>query len=474
MTAIKHIAVLDIGKTNAKVVVLDCSTGTEVAAARIANKVLPGPLYPHFDVESLWAFVLDALRSFAHTPGYDAISITAHGAALALLDAEGGLALPILDYEHVYPDAVQQAYDRLRPGFAETFSPRLSGGLNAGAQLHFQRSMYPEDFSRVRTILTYPQYWAYRLSGVAANEVTSLGCHTDLWRPSEGKYSALVDTLDIRDRMAPIRSAFDVLGPVLPAVADKIGLRSQVPVFCGIHDSNATLLPHLMGVEPPFAVVSTGTWVVCFAVGGDLAALDPRRDTLANVDAHGRAVPSARFMGGREFEILVSQLGPFDQTGAQAAIGGVIAKRVMLLPNLAEGSGPFANRQGGWINDEGATAGERWAAACLYLALMTQTCLDLVGAAGPCVVEGPFALNDVFLSVLASLLGREVIALPGLTGTSQGAALLCGGNAAAQAAPAGAVAPLAVDLTAYSQEWRQRIGLPQMADSHRQRAATPT
>ena len=41
-------------------------------------------------------------------------------------------------------------------------------------------------------------------------------------------------------------------------------------------------------------MVSTGTWVVLFAVGGDLDHLDPARDTLANVDALGRAVPSAR------------------------------------------------------------------------------------------------------------------------------------------------------------------------------------
>ncbi|MCE3590562.1 hypothetical protein LXJ59_28655, partial [Escherichia coli] len=68
--------------------------------------------------------------------------------------------------------------------------------------------------------------------------------------------------------------------------------------FCGIHDSNASLLPHLMTRSSPFSVVSTGTWVVLFAVGGQLDKLDQARDTLANVDAYGKAVPSARFMGG--------------------------------------------------------------------------------------------------------------------------------------------------------------------------------
>ncbi|MGO7374186.1 hypothetical protein ACCT04_36400, partial [Rhizobium ruizarguesonis] len=44
----------------------------------------------------------------------------------------------------------------------------------------------------------------------------------------------------------------------------------------------------------------------------------------ANVDAYGRAVPSSRFMGGREFEILSSEIGPVDENVTQAAIGPVI------------------------------------------------------------------------------------------------------------------------------------------------------
>jgi sugar (pentulose or hexulose) kinase len=63
---------------------------------------------------------------------------------------------------------------------------------------------------------------------------------------------------------------------------------------------------------------------------------------------------------------------------------------------------------------------------CLYLALMTEACLNLIGAKGPVIVEGPFALNDTYLAVLAALTTRKVIALPGSTGTSQGASLLTG------------------------------------------------
>jgi sugar (pentulose or hexulose) kinase len=199
-----------------------------------------------------------------------------------------------------------------------------------------------------------------------------------------------------------------------------------VPVYCGIHDSNASLLPHLVHREAPFAVVSTGTWVINFGVGGDLDHLDAKRDALANVDAYGRAVPSSRFMGGREFEILSAEIGPVDEKAAQAAIGPVIEKGLMLLPNIAPGSGPFPGKTSRWIGAEEASREELHAAACLYLALMTDACLGLIGAKGPVIVEGPFALNETYLKLLAALAGRAVLALPGSTGTSQGAALLTG------------------------------------------------
>jgi sugar (pentulose or hexulose) kinase len=425
-TSYRRIAVLDIGKTNAKVVVLDSETGAEIAVLKRPNVTIKTGLYPHYDVEALWSFALDALKSLAREPGFDAISITTHGASAALLARDGALAMPVIDYEHEYPQDIRDAYTRLRPSFDETFSPRLAMGLNVGAQLHYQKSAFPEEFAKVATILTYAQYWTARLTGVAANELTSLGCHTDLWNPRAGRYSSLVDRLAIGDLMAPIRSAFDALGPVLPDIAAELRLAAPVPVYCGIHDSNASLLPHLVHRAAPFAVVSTGTWVINFGVGGDLAHLDPKRDALANVDAYGRAVPSSRFMGGREFEILSAEIGPVDEKDAQAAIGPVIDKGMMLLPNIAPGSGPFPGKARRWIGAEEVSSEERSAAACLYLALMTDACLGLIGAKGPVIVEGPFALNETYLQLLAALTSREVMALPGSTGTSQGAALLTG------------------------------------------------
>jgi sugar (pentulose or hexulose) kinase len=413
--------VLDIGKTNVKVAAHDLATGTDVAVTRTPNRVVTGEPYPHFDVEAIWRFFLAGLADLARRHPIEAISITTHGAAAALVDAGGHLALPVLDYEHDGPAALGAAYGAARPRFPETFSPRLPLGLNLGAQLFWQQEMFPDAFGRVATILTYPQYWAYRLTGVAATERTSLGCHTDLWAPAAGRFSTLVTSRGWDRLLAPPRSAFDALGPVTAAVAAATGLPATTPVFCGLHDSNASLLPHLSRAAP-FAVVSTGTWVIVFAVGARLDRLDERRDTLANVDAYGRPVPSGRFMGGREFELLA---GTAPAAATEADARRMAEAAILPSPGWAGATGPFPNVRPRWPVDPATlSSGERTAAASLYLALMTETVLDLTAAAGPIVIEGPFGGNAVFTAALAGLTGRPVQVASGSTGTTAGAALL--------------------------------------------------
>jgi sugar (pentulose or hexulose) kinase len=455
MGGIGHVAVIDIGKTNAKVALVDMENLTEVAVRKMANSVRTNGPYPHHDVERLWDFILDSLAALNGERPVDAISVTTHGATAALLGADGSLALPVLDYEHDGPDVLGNDYNTVRPPFDETGSPRLPAGLNAGAQLFWQQRKFSDDFARVASILMYPQYWSFRLTGVAASEVTSLGCHTDLWNPAAAEFSGLVDHMGWRALMAPVRRASDRLGRVLPEIARRTGLGPKTPVLCGIHDSNASLLPHVLSRKPPFAVVSTGTWVVAMAIGGTAGNLDPTRDTLINVNALGDPVASARFMGGREYSILTAGLkaNPTD-----ADIAAVLLERILLLPSVQPGSGPFPGHEAQWICGRELSGGERGAVASFYLAMMTATCLGLVEAGGVTVVEGPFAGNELYCRMLATATGRDVVANIGAsTGTSIGAALLAADARSGPAqdgrvhrCPAGAWAD-------YSQAWQAAV-----------------
>jgi len=459
MTGPRVAGVIDIGKTNAKFALVDLASRTEIAMRRTPNTVVRDGLYPHFDIDGLWEFLTGAIAELNRETPIDALSVTTHGASAALLDGTGALALPALDYEYAGPDELAAEYDAARPLFAESFTPRLPIGLNLGAQLFWQSRRFPEAFARTQAIVTYPQYWSYRLSGVVAAEITSLGCHTDLWNFQTDLYSSLVLKQGWIDKMPEVRPAGDVLGLVVPELAKRLGLAKPVPVHCGIHDSNASLLPHLIEREPPFAVVSTGTWVIVCAPGAELSGLDPARDCLANIDAFGRPVASARFMGGREFAELCPGDPPVPTLEQMAR---VLDEQIFLLPSVVEGSGPYPRRHARWTRaQEGLDPATRYTVVSFYLALMTAECLELADADGEIVVEGPFASNSTYLQMLAAATGRDVIAMrTSATGTSIGAALLVLDHPAPRADTGDRIVPppaLADKMVWYTGQWREIV-----------------
>ena len=442
----KQVAVLDIGKTNVKVALVDLPARSEVAVRTMPNRVVADGPWPHFDVEGIWGFVLESLADLQAAHRIDGIAVTTHGACAALLDAGGALAAPVMDYEH--PIDRRAAYDALRPPFALTGSPALPLGLNLGAQLHWQITEDPGLRDRIAQVVTWPQFWGFRLTGRTACDVCSLGCHTDLWNPFAGTLSPLAARLGIANRIAPPRRPGEVLGTLAHDLARRLGL-GEVPVLVGIHDSNASLVPHLTDRAPPFAVVSTGTWVVAMAMGGAPVTLDPARDTLVNVNAGGKPVPSARFMGGREFEMLREGRAG----GATSAdVARVLAGGAMLLPSVRPDSGPFTGRAMRWTVEPSDDRAHEVAAG-FYLALMTAECLSLIGAKGETVVEGPFAANPWYCAMLEAATGRAVVAAEGRTGTAIGAAMLFAPGAVRPVAHAARQTP-DPGMAAYAARWR--------------------
>src|SRR6185369_15642498 len=115
-----------------------------------------------------------------------------------------------LDYEQALPDDVLAAYRGERDPFAVTGSPALPDGLNFGAQLFWTDRLHPE--SRSATLVPWAQYWAWFLTGNAVSEVTSLGCHSDLWCPELADFAPMARRLGWADRFAPVVRAADTIG----------------------------------------------------------------------------------------------------------------------------------------------------------------------------------------------------------------------------------------------------------------------
>ena len=193
-------------------------------------------------------------------------------------------------------------------------------------------------------------------------------------------------------------------------------------MFTGIHDSNASLVPHLVTQKPPFTVVSTGTWFIVMAPGGSVTELDAGRDTLLNVSATGQSVPSSRFMGGRERELLA-----FSKTPSQQSMDKLLSDHsnpVMLMPSVVQGTGPYPKAETRWLGTDSDNDALRNCSTTLYMAMMTIECMKLIGAEGSIFIEGPLSDDQQYAQILAAVTGREVMISAAQTGTSIGAAMM--------------------------------------------------
>lgn len=459
--------VLDVGKTASKLS-LWSTDGVQLARRTRANEPREHNGHHVLDVFAIEDWAVETLREFAGMSPIGAIIPVGHGAAAAVV-RDGKLAFAPLDYECTLPGPVAEAYSLLRDSFERTGSPRLPAGLNLGAQLFFAQQVYPEAFTAGSTIMTWPQYWAYRMCGTAATEVSSLGCHTDLWDPHTRQYSSMARRTGLASLFAPLRHAGDVLGRLTGAWQERTGITGDVQVYCGLHDSNAALLaargfPEI--AEGDASILTTGTWFVAMRSASSVSAffelaMSERRDCLVNVDVAGNPVPSARFMGGREIELLTKQdVHRLDDKTQQRALieklPAAIALDSMVLPSFVTDSGPFPQRCGQWVN-EPEDSDVRRAAIALYAALMSDTLLNQIGSRNRLVVEGRFAEADVIVRILAGLRPSQQIFTSHAHNDVSFGALRLVNPRLEPADPLFGVAAVAMDLSDYRSRWRKRI-----------------
>jgi sugar (pentulose or hexulose) kinase len=346
----------------------------------------------------------------------------------------------------------------------------LPDGLNAARPLFWMQQRHPKAWARTRVLLPYPQYWAWWLSGVAASEVSSLGCHTQLWRPVEQRFSDLAQRLGWAGLFAPMKPAGHVLGPVRADLAQQLGLPLNCDVHVGVHDSNACLARYLgdeQSSDAGMTLVSTGTWVVVMAPGASAQALDAARDMLANVSVRGEVVPTARFMGGRELAALCAGAPP--DLASPEALAELMAREVQAWPSFAQQGGPFIGRAGGVtargdaIDTASLSPPQRATLAALYCAQVTALLLQRLGGPDAVVLEGPFADNPVYTQCLAALRPAQAlhVSTDTVEGTARGAWMLTRSGAVRPSAPqmrrieAGADA---ATLRTHHQRWLAGLG----------------
>jgi len=418
------LAVFDIGKTNKKFSVFTerlervFSTTARIPEVRIGDLLCD-------DAEAIVRWASSVLAGWRGR--LSAVSVTTHGATLALLDARGELVLPVISYNHEVGEEVRRGfYERFGSPedlYMRTGTPPLGQLLNAGIQLYWISTAFPDRYQRARRVLFLPQYVTYALSGLEAAELTSIGCHTYLWDLVDGGWSSVAEGLGVPNLSPPLRSVWEPLGKLDGAVLTP-----------GIHDSNAALLPYLIAERGEFVLASTGTWCVLMYPGAPFAPRreDVYRDVLYYIDAFGRPVKAGRFKCGFEFEHYVAEIR--ERSGIEPlrieldrrlAADVIREAAAFYVPTLSPGTGPFPRSRGRLVGDPGDPVRAYY---YLNLSLAVQTWYVvglLTGGRGVRVyVQGGFARNDVYLAYLATLArGCEIVRAENPEATSVGAAL---------------------------------------------------
>jgi sugar (pentulose or hexulose) kinase len=433
------IAVIDIGMTNKKISVYGRDLGLLESLSRRFEPLEVGGIQAH-DLEGMEEWFLDALADLGRRHRIEAIAVSAHGATMVAVGADGRPCAPCVFYTHQPDEGFEDVFRALAGDPLDlqesTGTAPFGALLNMAKGILFLREAFPEGFAKAQRLLFLPQYWGFRLSGQAAPEVTSLGCHSYLWDWRKGAYSALARELGLERLLPgePMRP-WDRLGPITGSVAARTGLDPGTIVAAGIHDSNASLLLHLVKEEGDFILNSTGTWCVAMHPQEDYGFRPGElgKGVFFLRSAFGRPMKTAIFPGGMEFDawsrIMAGGAGRILPEAPEEAYREVVERReAFILPGLIGDSGLFPRSraalvQGGiryaYADIASGTARPSLlgdpalarAALDLSLAIQTLAATEAAGAGRGCVLrtDGGFSANRGYNAILAAVTGSAYL-----------------------------------------------------------------
>ena len=249
---------VDIGGTGAKCVAFR-DDGEQLALSYIEYPNPPGKvnLEPEVLASSVLHVIRECVEALPDRSEVAAITVSSFGESFVPVDREGKALSDIIMY---FADSSSGEFDN------------LVAKVGAEKFMKIARTMPDASYSLAKmlyTVRTAPRpvwkflliagYICYRLCGVAATDV-SLACRTLLYDVEQGCWSReLLDAAELSvDQMPEVYETGSDLGPLLPRVAEKLGLSASVRVVIGAHDQIVNALA--CGVrEPGDAMDGTGT-----------------------------------------------------------------------------------------------------------------------------------------------------------------------------------------------------------------------
>lgn len=296
-------AVFDIGKTNKKAFLIDEAYRIEWEQSVSLPEAVDedGDTCENLDALSRWiAECWQQMLSVDDTL-VKGLNFSAYGASFVLIGPEGKPLTPLYNYLKPYPEHLSaQFYETY--GGEETLALRLAspilGSLNSGMQLYRFKHQRAQLFDQVSYCLHLPQYLSYLFGGEPCTDITSIGCHTNLWDFGTQQYHHWVEAEGILPKLPALRPC----GSTTPL--------EHIAVGTGLHDSSSALIPYLIHFNEPFVLLSTGTWNIALNPFNDtpLSFEELQHDCLSYLSYEGRPIKAARLFAGNFHEQQTQQI----------------------------------------------------------------------------------------------------------------------------------------------------------------------
>lgn len=292
-------AIFDIGKTNKKLFLFDADYRIVFEQSENFDEVLDQDGDPCEDLLQLSVWVKNSFELVCQLPDFEvtAVNFSAYGASFVHLDRFGKPLTPLYNYLKSYPEPLLDKFYGQYGGqeaFAlKTASPVL-GSLNSGMQLYRLKEQQPLVFHQIHHSLHLPQYLSFLIGGQYFSDISSVGCHTNLWDFGANTYHHWVENEGISPKLSPIPDAEQPLFYEFEGI--KVGI--------GLHDSSSALIPYLDSFDEPFVLVSTGTWNITLNPFNEspLTFDELSKDCLCYLTYRGNPVKASRLFAGHQHE----------------------------------------------------------------------------------------------------------------------------------------------------------------------------
>lgn len=396
------VLIYDIGKTNKKAFLFDNSYGIVWEKSIFLEETADEDGDACEDLPKLTAWIHEVFAEVKGLSDFNlkALNFSSYGATLVFLDGNGKVITPLYNYLKAYPEELKSKFYSDYDGeeeFSRVSASPVLGSLNSGMLIYRMKYERPEIFTLAKRILHLPNYLSFLFSGKKVTDLTSVGCHTNLWDYTQGKYHRWLESEGVERFLAQVHP------PEEPFKTD-----DGLAVGTGLHDSSSALIPYLKTFDEPFLLLSTGTWSISINPFNDqpLSQDELANDCLCYLRTDGQAIKASRLLSGLFHEQQSERIAQHFGVNAKDLFSMQYDSSLAIKPLDLTGYRVQNPLEGFEREINESSVEEAYHQLIADLIALQKVSTDLVlkeTSVKRIFVDGGFGKNDIFMKMLANV-----------------------------------------------------------------------